>query len=906
MDDAIRSAKEQAVAAYNKLKQYCKNVFIQDMLGKADSSLNSKSWTKTGHDIIKECKRGLSKPTKVNESAMRFPNGRMSKGPEEWLQVFAENLGRIFNAERPVDRRMLAKLPPYCNRPSMEDLPSPREIHTAVRRLKHSAGGIDGIQACMAKSLLRDNDLFYDYLVPMVEEFWETQRVPAGWEEMKCSVLFKKGDAADPGNYRSIMLIKITQKIVLIIIGSRLGTLIECLDIESQCGFRCGRGCRDAIFAVRLLLKKRKEHQLETWAVFVDLVKAFDTVNRDFLWEALVRFGCPESFVDRLRAIHENVIIVLTKNGKEVRFRSEGGVRQGDILGPPLFLIFMAMLCMVRASDKHTSDVSLLTTVGEKIVLHGLKGNERDGELFTVNNSLYADDAANFSDGRDDMEIDAVEEVEHLSEGGMEAHLGKWLDGGKMKTSKTEAMFFPKQDICYDDYDPVDGLSSSFDGVDLTDLKISAEAGTFIPFTSSFCYLGSLITMDLTDLPDVRNRVRKGLAVLFMIKREIFSNSKISRATKRVAYLTLVVMVALYGCESWAVTAEIERTLRSFQTTCMRCMCGVTKQRMRDDHITTVSLLKKIGVEDIMYYCRYLQLNFLGTVSRMPSSRIQRKIISSWIDEPRRPNYPQTYSRSMLKAMASVDIPEAHWQDLAMDEVLWNKYIRQTDEDRDAQRQSLFTLHYNKDPAHHAHTLALAAFPVSQDQPPVSPFSPTLHSPGLHNIVLPSPSSTPWLEGPLSAPAVSSKGTPVSSRRRDYILGGGSITPKQARGKALYAKAVYQLDFRGEDPRNCMEPGKRRDRLSVSSKVMSAWTVRDVEAIHAQFFLDVGYGPKDLRMVRLSQSGVFYWRLRQQEGRPTHRFSWMNPRDDIWKGRNPQLFITRSSGPSFVGVDNAQ
>jgi hypothetical protein len=200
---------------------------MQGMLGKADASLNSRSWTNTGHDIIRECKRGLSKPKKVNESATRFPGGRLSTGPEEWLQVFAENPGRIFNTKRPVDKRTLSKLPPCCARPSMDALPSPREIHVAVRRLKHSAGGIDGIQAFMAKSMLRDNDLFYDFLAPMVEEFWESHRVPAGWEEMKCSMLFKKGDASDPGNYRSIMLIKISQKIVLIIIGSRLESLIE-------------------------------------------------------------------------------------------------------------------------------------------------------------------------------------------------------------------------------------------------------------------------------------------------------------------------------------------------------------------------------------------------------------------------------------------------------------------------------------------------------------------------------------------------------------------------------------------------------------------------------------------------------------------------------------------------------
>jgi hypothetical protein len=109
----------------------------------------------------------------------------------------------------------------------------------------------------------------------MVEEFWEAQRVPERLEEMLCSMLFKKGGASDPGNYRSIMLIKITQKVVLIIIGMRLEIMIEDLDIESQRGFWCGRGCRDAIFAVRLLLKKLKEHQQETWAMFFDLVKAF-------------------------------------------------------------------------------------------------------------------------------------------------------------------------------------------------------------------------------------------------------------------------------------------------------------------------------------------------------------------------------------------------------------------------------------------------------------------------------------------------------------------------------------------------------------------------------------------------------------------------------------------------------
>jgi hypothetical protein len=246
----------------------------------------------------------------------------------------------------------------------------------------------------MLKCLARDDQIFFDFIVEMVVGFWETQRLPAGWEDMLCTMLFKKGDATKPGNYRSIMLIKVTQKLVLIIIGNRLEALIESLDIESQCGFRGGRGTRDAIFTLRLLLRKRKEHQQESWAVFIDLVKAFDTVNRDFLWAVLLRFGCPESFVDRLRVLHKDVIVVLRKDGEEVRLRSEGGVRQGDILGPPLFLIFVAMVCMVREVEKTTPDVTLLTCPHERVILHGRKG---EGEEFSVNNSYYADDAAHLN-----------------------------------------------------------------------------------------------------------------------------------------------------------------------------------------------------------------------------------------------------------------------------------------------------------------------------------------------------------------------------------------------------------------------------------------------------------------------------------------------------------------------------
>jgi hypothetical protein len=78
--------------------------------------------------------------------------------------------------------------------------------------------------------------------------------------------------------------------------------------LDEQSVFRANRGTIDSLFTTSISLQKRKEHNLQTWVLFVDLVKAFDTVPRDALFAVLRRYGLPNHFV--------NVIIRLHKNAK--------------------------------------------------------------------------------------------------------------------------------------------------------------------------------------------------------------------------------------------------------------------------------------------------------------------------------------------------------------------------------------------------------------------------------------------------------------------------------------------------------------------------------------------------------------------------------------------------------------
>ena len=137
--------------------------------------------------------------------------------------------------------------------------------------------------------MLLHSDETFSLLRQVILDFWETERPHVEWDTGLLKVLPKKGDLSKPGNYRGIMLLEVAYKIIAINLHARLQPIEEGLDHESQCGFRPGRSCTDSIFSIKIALKKRREHGQESWVLFLDLVKAFDRVPRELLWQILAR-----------------------------------------------------------------------------------------------------------------------------------------------------------------------------------------------------------------------------------------------------------------------------------------------------------------------------------------------------------------------------------------------------------------------------------------------------------------------------------------------------------------------------------------------------------------------------------------------------------------------------------------
>ncbi|VDL89511.1 unnamed protein product [Schistocephalus solidus] len=123
---------------------------------------------------------------------------------------------------------------------------------------------------------------------------------------------------------------------------------------ESQSGFCRHRRTTDTIFVARQLQEKCQEMRTHLYTTFVDLTKAFDTVNRYGLWKVMQTFGCPERFTHMVRQIHDGMTARVTDNGTvSEAFASTNGVKQGCVLAPTLFSLMFSVMLMDAYRDEQ-------------------------------------------------------------------------------------------------------------------------------------------------------------------------------------------------------------------------------------------------------------------------------------------------------------------------------------------------------------------------------------------------------------------------------------------------------------------------------------------------------------------------------------------------------------------------
>ena len=271
------------------------------------------------------------------------------------LRKWEEHFDDLLNRPSVIDQVFIQSIPsgPMINK--MADVPSYDETKAAVNKLNQGkAPDMNGLQAEMIQCA---GPKMMQHLTALLQTVWSEENVPQDWRDALMVVLYKgKGSKDDCGNYRGISLLSVVGKVLSrIILDRMLKHIADDVLPESQCGFRAGRRTVDMIFTAQQLQEKAMEQRKGLYQVFIDLTKAFDTVNRAALWEILKKLGCPEKFIAILKLFHDGMKAIVNVGGKLTEPISvENGVKQGDIPAPTLFALYFAMVFKIAFRD--TSD----------------------------------------------------------------------------------------------------------------------------------------------------------------------------------------------------------------------------------------------------------------------------------------------------------------------------------------------------------------------------------------------------------------------------------------------------------------------------------------------------------------------------------------------------------------------
>ena len=444
--------------------------------------------------------------------------------------------------------------------------------------------------------------------------------MPQQWKDAKLVSIFKKkGDRAICGNSRGIALLSVAGKILAKILLKRFNHYITGSTCpESQCGFRRERSTTDMIFVACQLQEKCREQRVDLCMAFINLSKAFGTVNRDMLWEVMKRMGCTNKFTNIVRAFHNQMSATVAIGGEETEpFEVGVGVKQGCVMAPVIFNVYLAAATHIfRESFPTERGVELTYRLdGSVFNLKRLKARTKIS-TDTIFELQYADDCALVAHTPEDLQA-SLETLANIYKG-----LGLTIN-----TNKTEVLF-------------------QWSGTGPPDQPTIHIEGTALKTTNQFCYLGSILSCDCSTDTEINSRIGKASTAFARLRRNVIDTHNLRLHTRVAVYRAIVLSVLLYGLETMTVYRRQIRLLERFHMRCVKEMLGLTWK----DKVTHNEMLNRMKLQSIEGILARAQLRWSGHVGRMPETRYLQKVLLGQLSEGTRlPHGPKKRYKDQLK-----------------------------------------------------------------------------------------------------------------------------------------------------------------------------------------------------------------------------------------------------------------
>lgn len=600
----IKKLKHQSSGGKEKYRQANKEV-------RAKLSADKEKWIADQCDAIekgmeagntKEAYRTLKALTKSNQTkpnVIKDQDGNLLTDNEEVMKRWTEYCNDLYNHQLHPDISILQT--DHAQPSSDAELSIlQKEVEAAVKSLKaDKSPGIDNVPAELIK---HGGEKTTEALTELCQKIWAQKKWPKEWTQSLVIPLPKKGNLKLCQNYRTISLISHPSKVMLRVILNRLKSKAEEILSEEQAGFRAKRSTVEQIFNCRILIEKHLQHQKDLLHIFIDFKKAFDRVWHDGLWQVLRDFSIEEGLVQVIQALYEDSNSAVLLNNKLGHFfPTTVGVRQGCLLSPVLFNLFLERIMLETLEDHHTS-----ISIGGRPVC----------------NLRFADDI--------DLMGGTNTELQDLTDR-LDTRASAY--GMEISGEKTKAM--------------INSTSN-------TKVNINLK-GQPLEEVDRFKYLGAILSKDGTCTAEIRNRIASATAALARLDRMWKSN--ISFPSKFKLYKALVVSILLYGCETWTILREDERRIQAFETKCLRRLLGISFREHRTNEYVLNTIRNLVGPQEpLLATIKRRKLAWFGHHTRHDS--LSKTILQGTVEGGRRRGRPRLSWSDNIKDWMEMTMPE--------------------------------------------------------------------------------------------------------------------------------------------------------------------------------------------------------------------------------------------------------
>lgn len=497
-DPGIKGSYFKLYREYNKMRKFKKRTFKQNILNQLDElqSSDPKAYWKL-IDSLKENK---------NDSQSFID-------PNIWENYFKalNSIPKKFN-NKILYLQDLLKCLEHQSVTSFSSLDfkfSDKEISDAISKLKsNKSGGLQLISNNMVKSA---RNFILPSLKVLFNKILLSGIYPKNWAVGYISPIFKTGCREDPNNYRGITVTGCLGKLFNTILNTRLDKYLSENNLINNCqiGFCKNSRTSDHMFVVKCIIDYYFSKGSKVYSCFVDFQKAFDSVLHTAILIKLLKMDIHGLFYNIIKSMYSQSLLCVKVNNKVTNtFQSLVGVRQGDVLSPNLFKIFINDLPKYLLSSQ------------DPIYLN----NKR------IDCLMYADDVILLSSS-----ASGLQEKLNL----LQAFCDDWCLS--INIEKTKVLIFNKAGR-------------------LINAHRFVIFGNTLACTNSYKYLGILFSASGTFTHAKKQLYDKAVKALYSLKRNILSLNPSIHTSLHIFDHTIK-PILLYGSEIWACTLSKKATV---------------------------------------------------------------------------------------------------------------------------------------------------------------------------------------------------------------------------------------------------------------------------------------------------------------------------------------------------------